>query len=105
MFNANFLRLFRLDSSRNVQERLARFCPVLLEMSAEKRCPTIPKTHVFNLLDGKICIRWNTNDLWAHIHDDHHWLRDVALQKFVDFEVRRAQLRSGVVPPNHPLAS
>ena len=60
-------------------------------------------THVFDLLDGKVGVGGDTNGVWTNVDDDHHRPRNEALKQLVNLLVRRPQLRSSMIPPNHPL--
>ena len=59
------------------------------------------QTHVFDLLDGKICVRWYADCVWTHVDDHHYGSCDEALEKLVNFQICSAQFRSSLVPPNH----
>jgi hypothetical protein len=107
MLDADLLRLFRLDRRRRVQERLARFRPILRERDIYKKGQRKEregagyKTHVFDLFDGKIRVGGYADCVWTHVDDDHHRPRDEALEKLVDLQIRRAEFRARMVPPDH----
>lgn len=62
-------------------------------------------THILDLIHGKVSIRRNANLLRLDIHNHQQRVRCVALEEFVDFQIRGPQLRARVIPPNQLLTS
>lgn len=56
-------------------------------------------TYVLDLLHGKVGVRGHARLLWLDIDDDQQGVWRVALEQFVDLEIRRPQLGPRVVPP------
>lgn len=61
------------------------------------------ETYILDLLHREVRVCRDADRLWPYIDDDHNRVCNISLQQVVDFLVRRAQLRTRVVPPNHPL--
>ena len=49
--------------------------------------PDLKETHIFDLLDSKICIRWDSDGLRSDVNDNHHWSCDKSLEKIANFLV------------------
>lgn len=47
-------------------------------------------TYVFDLLDGKVCIRRHADFLRLHVDDDEQRIGCVAFKQLVDLEIRRS---------------
>lgn len=62
-------------------------------------------SHIFDLLYRKVGVRWDALVSLPYVNDDHHRTRDELLEQIIDLLVRRAQLWSRMIPPNHPLPS
>lgn len=61
--------------------------------------------HIFDLLDGEICVRWDSNGLWSDIDDDHHRSGNKSFEELVDLLVGSSKFRPCVIPPDHPFTS
>ena len=42
-------------------------------------------THVFDFLDGKICVGRYTDGVWTYVDDHHYGSCDEALEELVNF--------------------
>jgi hypothetical protein len=104
VLDTDLLRLLRLDGGRTMKEGFADFGAILRNRTwSERGYEKARSTYVFDLFHGKVGVRWDPFVLRPDVDDDHNRALDVALEDVVDLVIRRAQLGSRVIPPNHPL--
>lgn len=111
MLYADLFGFLGLDRGWDVQEGFTGFGSVLDERSDLRACTVYEgkrsggHSHVFDLLDGEICICWDSDGLWSDVDDDHHRSGNKSLEELVNFLVGSSKFRSRVIPPDHPFAS
>lgn len=44
-------------------------------------------TYIFDLLDGKVGVRWYTGLLWLYVNDDEKRIRCVPFEELVDLQI------------------
>ena len=54
-----------------------------------------------DLLDGHVGLGGNVEVLGKDVNDDEDWVGRVSLDEFIDFQVGRAKLGTGVIPADN----
>jgi len=107
---ADLFGFLGVDGGWDMQEGFTSFGSILDEgsdLSAytlfEGNDPGNP--HVFDFLNGKICVCWYSDSLWSDINDDHHWSGNKSFEEVVNLLVGSPKFGSCVIPPDHPFTS
>ena len=107
MLHADLFRFLCFDRGWDVQERLTGFGSVLDERSdlRGRREYDTEDPHIFDLLDGKICVRWDSDSLGSNVDNDHHRSSNKSFEEVVNLLVGSSKFRSCVIPPDHLFTS
>ena len=104
---ADLFGFLGVDRGWDMQEGFTGFCSIL-DDGSDLSAYTVYEgndPHVFDLLDGEICVCWNSDSLRSNVDDDHHWSGNKSFEEVVNLLVGSSKLRSCVIPPDHPFTS
>lgn len=108
MFHTDLFGFLSLDRGWDVQEGFTGFGSILHERFksiSTVAWGSLEISYVFDLLDGEICVRWDSDGLWSDVNDDHYRSSNKSFEEVVNLLVGSSKFRPCVIPPDHPFTS